>query len=402
MRISSFVIGLSVLTLFLSCANKKEPIPAKEEIPIFAYHGMPLKFTTTERFKEMKDCGILYFSAIMDEEDAIRQCLDTAAAAGVKAVIDDKQLEKEPEEFVRKFKDHPGLGGYFLADEPGTEGFKWIGEWAKRIRSIDTTHFCYVNLLPIYALGEDEYEKHLSTYCKEVPLPYISFDYYPVLFDKENQKVVVSPFYYQNLQIVSDWARKTGRTFSGFALTTAHAIFPIPTSAHLRFQFYTNLAYGAQSLQIFTYWTPKEYGENDFHLGPLTRKGKRSQVYELLREVTQEIQNRAFVFLGAKMQSVCYQGDTIPKGTKPLETLPPHFSELQCHGGGVLISTLRKGNNTYIVMVNGSPTDPLSINIATDENVMRIRKDGSLVSASLYDSSYTIEPGAAEIFSYKE
>lgn len=66
----------------------------------------------------MKDCGINYFSAIMDEEDAIRQCLDTAAAFGIKAFIDYDELKNEPETFIKKFKDHPGLGGYFIVDEP--------------------------------------------------------------------------------------------------------------------------------------------------------------------------------------------------------------------------------------------------------------------------------------------
>ena len=408
---------LSSALLLAACTSPSEPTaPVSEEIPVFAYHALPQKFTTVERFREMKDCGITFFSPVMDEDSAIRQCLDTAAVVGVKAVVNSMELENSPETFASKFKDHPGLGGYFIADEPGTDGLKYLGEWISRIQKVDSTHFCYVNLLPVYAFGEEAYEKHLDAYCENVPLKYISFDYYPVLYDKENNRTIVSPYWYENLKMVSDHASSTGRTFSGFALTTAHALFPVPTLAHIRFQFYTNLAYGAQSLQVFTYWTPKEYGENDFHLGPITRAGKRSLAYELVREVTQEIQKRAFVFMGSKLVDVSFLPSAnydLPVGTKPLESLPEHFLALNCvdtgikdswldHPTGVLVSTLKKGSTTYVVLVNGSPTEPVSVTIETDDAVSRIRRDGSIVKASLYDTLYCIEPGSAEIFSYQE
>lgn len=422
LRCAAFCFAVSLL---LTGCSSQPAADAPEEIPIFAYHALPQKFTTVERFREMKDCGITFFSPVMDEDSAIRQCLDTAAVVGVKAVVNGIELENSPETFVSKYKDHPGLGGYFLADEPGTDGLEWLGEWIDRIRSVDSTHFCYVNLLPVHAFGEEEYARHLETYCSEVPLPYISFDYYPVLFDKSNGRTIVSPFWYQNLQMVSDMAASTGRTFSGFALTTAHSLYPVPTLAHIRFQFYTNLAYGAQSLQVFTYWTPKEYGENDFHLGPITRAGKRSLVYELLREAAQEIQKRAFVFKGSEQVDVSFlpsENSDIPIGTKPLERLPEHFAALECHASvsgtstnartsdrdyespsnGILVSTLKKGSTTYIVLVNASPTEPVSVTIETDDSVSRIRRDGSTVQASLYDTLYTLEPGSAEIFSYQD
>lgn len=392
--------------LFHVCAcaeiNNKEEANCK--IPIFVYHAIPEKFTDLEHYQEMADAGITLSSPVLDSVDFILKALDYSAATGTKAVVSCENFEERTEEFVTRVKDHPGLGGYFLADEPGTGSFEWLAEWVERIRKTDpdTTHLLYVNLLPIYAFsGEKEYREHLEAYCEKMPLPYISFDYYPVLWDKENEQIVVSPFWYQNLQIVADMAKKTGRRFSGFALATAHSLFPIPTMAHLRFQTYTNLAYGAQSLQYFTYYTPKCYDENDFHLGPITRKGKRSLVYELLREMNQELQQRAFVFMGSKMESVCHLGDSLPVGTVELKELPVHFLQLDSHGRNALVSTLRRGNETFVVLVNGSPTDPLPIDIETDSLVNRVRRDGTLVRANLYDVEYSIEPGDCEIFTYR-
>ena len=44
--------------------------------------------------------------------------------------------------------------------------------------------------------------------------------------------------------------------------------------------------------------------------------------------------------------------------------------------------------------------DPLSVDIETDSVVKRVRRDGSLVRADLYDVEYSIEPGSCEIFTY--
>lgn len=400
---SNFLPLAFLLFLVCACAQNISKETEQERIPIFVYHAIPEKFTDVEHYQEMADAGITLSTPVLDSIDFIIKALDYSAATGTKALVSCNDFENRTEEFVAKVKDHPGLGGYFLADEPGTGSFEWLAEWVESIRKIDldTTHLLYVNLLPIYAFsGEEEYREHLETYCDKMPLPYISFDYYPVLWDKENERVVVSPFWYQNLQMVADMAKKTGRRFSGFALATAHSLFPVPTMAHLRFQTYTNLAYGAQSLQYFTYYTPKCYDENDFHLGPITRKGKRSQVYEILREMNRELQQRAFVFMGSKMESVYHLGDSLPVGTTALRELPAHFLQLDTHGKNALVSTLSKGNEKFVVLVNGSPVDPLSVDIETDSVVKRVRRDGSLVRADLYDVEYSIEPGSCEIFTY--
>ena len=392
-----------VLLFVCACAQDINKEAEQECIPIFVYHAIPEKFTDLEHYQEMADAGITLSTPVLDSIDFILKALDYSATTGTKAVVSCSDFENRTEEFVAKVKDHPGLGGYFLADEPGTGSFERLAEWVERIRKVDpdTTHLLYVNLLPIYAFGnEEEYREHLETYCNTMPLPYISFDYYPVLWDKENEQIVVSPFWYQNLQMVADMAKKTGKRFSGFALATAHSIFPIPTMAHLRFQTYTNLAYGAQSLQYFTYYTPKSYDENNFHLGPITCKGKRSQVYEILRDMNKELQQRAFVFMGSNMESVYHLGDSLPVGTTALETLPAHFLQLDTHGRNALVSTLSKGNEKYVVLVNGSPVDPLIVDIETDSLVQRVRRDGSLVRADLYDVNYSIEPGSCEIFTY--
>lgn len=82
----------------------------------------------------------------------------------------------------------------------------------------------------------------------------------------------------------------------------------------MRVQMFTNLAYGAQGLQYFTYWTPVSSTE-DFRGGPITLEGKRSTVYDHIKTLNQEIKSLSGVFYGAKVKSLEFFGNKIPIGS---------------------------------------------------------------------------------------
>ena len=146
--------------------------------------------------------------------------------------------------------------------------------WADQIKAADSTHFCYLNLLPNgvdeQALG-DTYRGYVNRFINEVQLPLVSFDCYPVIGDQVRHN------WYENLEIIADESKKANLPFWAFALSTAHTPYPIPTMSELRLQMYSNLAYGAQVLQYFTYWNPDTTTWN-FHQAPITMNKKRSQI----------------------------------------------------------------------------------------------------------------------------
>ena len=125
------------------------------------------------------------------------------------------------------------------------------------------------------------------------PTPFISYDHYGIVNNE------IRGNYYQNLEIISEEARKLGKPFWAFALSTAHGSYPVPNVAQLKLQMYSNLAYGAQGLQYFTYWNPGTETWN-FHEAPITPEKKRSSVYDFVREVNAELQKRNFVFMRSK------------------------------------------------------------------------------------------------------
>lgn len=367
---------------------------AQDEIPILAWYSIPAEEATLERYQELKDAGFnLTFSHTSTFEDA-KKALDLAAAVGIKSIFTCRELEKEPEATVRKVMNHPGLAGYFLRDEPSSHDFPTLAEWARRIRSVDDAHYCYLNLFPNYAPDEvlgDTYERHVQRFIEEVNIQVLSFDFYPIVGDQLRER------WYENLEIIAREAKKSEKPFWAFALSTAHDSYPIPNAAHLKLQMYSNLAYGAQYLQYFTYWNPDTTTWN-FYEAPITLEKKRSQVYDRVREVNKELQSRAFVFMGANVVSTRHTGETIPVGTKRLEKLPAQVQTLDTKGKGAVVSLLEKDQYQYLVIVNRSFLEPLELHLLFNGKVDLVRRDGSIENSAKYTSLYTLEPGEAEIF----
>ena len=402
-RIMKKIILLALMLLVAAPAiypKAKRGSVKEPRIPILAWYSIPPgQFATQERYEELRDAGFtLSFSHIYSYEDAVK-ALDLCAKVGLKSIFMCPELEKEPEAIARKVKNHPGLGGYFLRDEPGNDALDALGDWARRIQSVDDVHPCYLNLLPEHAFSREGYIEHLRLFIEKVPLPQLSYDHYPIR--QTEQGVRLNPVFFDNLELVSKAGRDAGKPFWAFALSTAHTPYPIPTMGHLRLQMYANLCYGAQCLQYFTYWNPGTETWN-FHEAPIKQDGQRSPVYELVRQLNAEIQKRAFVFLGSKVEGVYHMGEDIPQGTTRLTQLPPHFKKLDSGGKGALVSLLSNGSHRYVVVQNTSPSDPIDMQIETDGQVMLIRRDASRERASKYGPLFVLEPGDVLIFANEE
>ena len=393
-----FFILLALLTLCSGQAAAKRKCK-QPQIPILAWYSIPPgEFATLERYQELAECGFTYsFSHTYALDDALLT-LDLCHKAGIKCVFTCNDLATDPEGIASKIRKHPGLGAYFLRDEPGNDAMPGLGEWARKIEKVDPNHPCYLNLLPVHAMGHEAYVEHLEKFCQIVDLPQLSFDHYPIN-EAGGDSVYLNPFWYDNLELILQAAKKAGKPFWAFALSTAHTPYPVPTMAHLRLQMHSNLAYGAQLLQYFTYWNPGTETWN-FHQAPIDQQGLRSRVYEEVRSLNQEIQRRAHVFVGCTVEDVRHMGRTVPPGTKPLEQLPPHFLRLDSRGEAALVSQIRNEGRHYVVIVNTSPSKPICMDIKTDSEVMRLRSDDTQVRADKYEEEYYLEPGAIEIFFY--
>lgn len=389
---------------FQDTASTEMKIQSEEGIPILAWYSLPASETSVERYLEMREAGITHSLTFFRSLDDVKKALDVAEKAGVKILVSCPELKKEPEKTVKQIMNHPAIAGYHLRDEPGMDLYPELAAWAKQIQSVDNKHFCYVNLFPNFAggnrLGTESYEEYVQEYINQIPVGFISFDFYPVFKDHVDDR------WYKNLEIIAKKARESGKPFWAFVLTTNYDNDHVTpqTIAAMRLQAFTNLAYGAQGIQYFTYWSatatdnaPRE----DQRGAPLNIKGKRNITYNRVRQLSREIQNLSAVFKGAEVLKVRHTGlDKIPDGTIRLSDLPGPVKVLDTHGSAAIVSVLKKRDTSFLVLVNKDHLNPMPFTYYGDADVNVMLKDGTVFPANLYDSSMELDPGDVAVFMF--
>ncbi|MEN6456900.1 MAG: hypothetical protein ABFD10_21810 [Prolixibacteraceae bacterium] len=388
----------------LQSASSRAKLNADAEIPILAWFSIPASATSAERYREMKDAGITCSLSFLPNINEVKRALDAAEQAGIKLLVSCPELEKDPEKTVKQLMDHPAIAGYHLRDEPPIQLYPELAAWAKKIQSVDDKHFCYVNLFPNLAnekqLGTESYEKYVQEYLDQIPVQFVSFDYYPVF------KNHISESWYKNLELISKKSNEAGKPFWAFVLTTNYDNDHVTpqTLAAMRLQAFSNLAYGAQGIQYFTYWAATSVNTppaEDQRGAPITVTGKRSIVYDRVKQMSKEIQNLSDVFLGAKTISVRHTGlDRIPDGTIRLTSLPEAVKVFDTHGAPALVSVLEKGERSFFVIVNKDFQSNMKFTIYGDDSLKRILKDGTIVPASAYEPSMELDPGDVAVYMF--
>ena len=165
-------------------------------------------------------------------------------------------------------------------------------------------------------------------------------------------------------------------------------------------QVYSNLAYGAQGIQYFTYWTPQP-GTWDFHHAPIDfDTQQRTEIYDMLKQMNEEIKTLSPVFMNAKVLSTGHTGKEIPKGTRRLGNLPAIITTFEAEGDAV-VSILEKGDRSFLVIVNRDFKNILPVRVAGHPELQRVLKDGTTVPAKKYTERLFVEPGDILIYSWK-
>jgi hypothetical protein len=369
------------------------------QIPVVAVLAIPENLTNVGRYRELRASGITESYYSFPNANAVQAALDVAQKTGIKVFVACPELKQDPEGTVRRFMNHPALAGYFLQDEPSSTAFSTLGNLVKKIRSIDDKHVCYINLLPIYSveksMGVRSYQEYLDRFISEVPAQLLSFDNYPI-YGSTMQSIHKE--WYQNLEMIAEAGKKAHIPFWGFALSVAQVPYPVPSIGALRLQVYSNLAYGAQGIEYFTYWTPSG---GKFHTAAIGTDGRQTEVYRSLQTLNKEIKDLSGVFLGAEMVSVYHTGNRTV-GTKAMSNLPKPITILKTGGMGAVVSTLKNNGKTYLVIVNHDFTTDMALTIKCLPGVNRINKDGSSVAQNQATDIYKIEPGDVAIFSWPD
>lgn len=380
-------IILSAVAL-ISCKPVKtdkglpEKLPEAEKIPVLAWHGVNREYMSVERFKEAAEMGVtMNYSRTFSVKESI-QMLNMAKEAGIGCFIEignDRYSSAERAKAVAALKEHPALAGYFCADEPGADKFEEVAAIMREVMNVDNNKPCYCNILPGSVMPINDYEDYVENYLRSVPVKFLSFDQYPIINDGTAYALQTS--WYNTLEINRRKAQKFRLPLWAFALTVKHGPYPAPTIEHLRLQAYSNLAYGAQTLQLFTYWSPSS--ENpEYKEAPINSDGSKSAIYDIVKTYLTEMQRLAYIFKGGQVEKVRHlaKGGEHPLGTELLSETPECAESISvAEGGKALVSIISNHGYRFMVVQNTDPNKSLELEISLKKGCGQVLKDGSII-----------------------
>lgn len=379
---------------------------AVDEMPIIAFHGVPDWKTAEEHFRIFSECGFTVSLYPYPSLDMLVKACRYADKYGVKILGKCPEMVSNPLLAARALRQEKGFFGYYIQDEPNVPDIRQRQQEIERLLSTDSTHVFYINLHPYYhdswvqpTLKVKTYPEYLraasATSCKQ-----LSFDFYPIMTSG------IRPTWYHNLEMVRQESLASGKPFWGFVLSVSHDVpftpntyYPIPTMGALRLQVYSNLAYGAQAIQYFTYWNPKEGEGFHYHDAPISHDGKKTKTYALVQEMNRELKTVSKLFYEAKVLSVHHLG-AIPEGATRQEQMPVNIRSLKIVGRqGAIISQIEKDNYQYLAIVNKSHEQRLTVRIKAKNSIPNhITKT---LQAEKMKESYTVQPGDILLFRLK-
>lgn len=373
--------------------------PVGDEIPIMAWFSFKDSVDLTPyRFKEMRDAGFNIYMSQLSDTFRVSQSVEAARGSGVKVFVncpESHSLRKLPS-LIERYRNNPDVVGYYLIDEPDASQFSQWKEYRDLIYSYDSTKLVFVNLLPIVSpkrLKTKSYEEYLKDYFKELRLPLLSYDNYPIT--QKDGKISVKADFYKNLEIASSVCKKYDRPFWAFCLATAHYDYPLPSDAQLYFEAFSNLAYGAQGIEYFTYTHP-DFSRSKFKSPPIDSLGRKTSTWYKVRKLNREIQSMKSVFLGCSIINVSHTGRKIPDGTKRPEKFPAPFTNIEGEGLGLLISEIINGGRRYTMILNRDVENKQTVKIDFNGRIRRVKEGGSL--ADFKNKRFSLGAGKYIIF----
>ncbi|MBO6173129.1 MAG: family 43 glycosylhydrolase [Bacteroidales bacterium] len=398
---------LMVPFLFLCCSKVADT--DGDHITIISWSGLKTNGPDEQlswAFPLLKKSGIDCYAGAFWDTESLLKGLDIAKENGMTiiggtpihrtppGVAPEEEIRVMVEEAVPKIKDHPALMAYYLRDEPETWYMSWLGDMVRRIAAIDPTRPCYINLYPNWAWNEEHYKENIQDFADKVPVPFISFDQYPVT--EENGERHLRPTWYRNLEEIRDLSLREGKPFWAFALAAEHylgppsppAYYPEPTMGDLRLQVFSDLVYGAQAIQYY-------------HSGGIvdTTLKTTAPVAEKIKVVNAEIQNLAPVFKDATVLGVWHTGTEIPRGTTRMEALPDPMVKSLVADNGAVVSLIEKKGMRYLAIVNRSPDKPQEVSVSFNKKVKRFGTDSSVRKTK--GESLNLDAGDILVYGWK-
>jgi len=382
--------------LLLSMMMVKQVSAADEDFQIGVFWVPPAAYTNETHYDYLKEGHINWIinvaSTDLNSVAVNKKMLDLAAERGMKAIVADSRFDKVYENtatdaeiaaMVNDYKGHPGLGGYYVMDEPEFDNITYSGHAYQEFLKNDPDSIPYLNLLP-YVWNKPQYEQYVDEIIAATPdLKYLTFDNYPFRTNGTSNFDILDD-YYTNLKIIREKGLENNLKTGAYIQAAGYFDMRRPVGDELRYNVFTSLAYGMKALYWFPYWHPGV----PFQGAIINTDGQKTDLYEPFKNLNAEIEKWGPTLM--KLNSVdVYHSGVMAAGTTAVPT--DFFWKPANSSDNVIISYFTDANGRkYIMAVNRDYTNTKTLSFHVNSNpssIKEISKVTGLEESTNYNAS---------------
>ncbi len=414
--ITARTAGSTTVTLSTTDASFAIPVTVENHITrigddfeITAFWPPTVDYVDDEQYENLAGAGIDVVQNAQIDTATPQQNLKMAGLAyrhGMQVIVQDSTASPgsmtagEAAAWAQRYTDVPGVGGFFLVDEPSDATA--YAQTANTIRTVAPEYYSHLNFLPYTAYGSQGAARTAMQAWLDSTAPhgigdpdYLMYDLYPFGATSTAYQDM-----FTNLDMVRDLGLKNGvKTATYVQSIGIPGALRRPDAAEIRYEANMAMAYGYKQLSYFTWWTPTNRSQ-EFTNGIMTADGQRTDLYAPVTQLNSEIHALGPTLMKLDAQQVYLSGpDTYGQATVPSD----YFVQPESTADLVISHMVdRASGDDYLFVVNNSFDDDQDMKLRIGDSVTAVREvsrtDGTLGDSIALTTARSAGSAAAPSF----
>lgn len=373
-----------------------ERVDTDAEFMISAFWPPTAQYTTAEQYDYLADAHIDYIQNVSTTDlqgQAINMEMATLAAErGMLVGVSDPRLnqslsltDQEIRDVVAEYENVPGVGGFYLRDEPYNANP--YGRVYQAIKDEADWLYPYLNFLPMFAYPDRAtYQSQVDDFAELAltdQVDYLMYDMYPfgVAPDSLNYRGMLDNMDAMRVEGLENNV-KTGLYIQSVGLLDAAGNpvgFRRTDAAEIRYEVNAALAYGYKQLSYFTWFTPTDRPGETFTDAIIAPDGTRTDLYEPVSRLNAEVHALGPTLMGLNAVEVYLHGPDL--FGQP--AIPTGFIADFADDDNVIVSRMvnAETGRQYLMIVNNDFTSEQDVELRLSRGVRDLdvisREDGS-------------------------
>lgn len=393
-------VGVGTATVTLGTGAQAISVPVEvsddverigDDLAITVFWPPLPEYVNDEQYDYLAEAGIdlVQASQLTASPEINLEMARLAHERGMQTIVQDEtanpatMTSDEAAAWAERYTNVPGVGGFYLVDEP-VDATVYAPAF-NAIREVAPEYYSHLNFFPYHFYGSEEGNDAAMQAWLDATAPhgidepdYLMYDLYPFGVNGGFNGAGM----FTNLNTVRELGLeneiKTGLYLQSVGIPGAYRR---PSPDEIRYEANLALAYGYKQLSYFTWWTPTNRSE-PFTDAIMTADGQKTDLYEPVKQLNSEIHALGPTLMGLDAQDVYLSGETFGQ-----EAVPADFIVQSEDDTDLVLSRMvdRETGDEYLFVVNNSFTEAQDVTLRFDESVKAVqevsRVDGTLGAA---------------------